>query len=179
MLMAKNKNNNLKIAKGIVASYETRIKVIQAIVEDTRELLEKFRQRRAEMSQELKGALAKHESLRKKDFDKMMADILSAQSKREENVKQMLVDFQEEEMVVVQNLKDMLKKGEKLRLQDFKKTLAKIRTEQETREKQGPARMRTEISQMQTEVKQMLENFKKERQKVASEWKRLWQRKKQ
>jgi len=165
-----SENNNFKIAKNIISSYETRIKVIQGIVEDTRQLLEEFRNKREKMGKELKGALAKHESLRKKDFDKMMEDILMAQKEREKNVKQMLTDFQEEEMTVVTNLKEMLKKGEDLRLKDFKKTLAKIRKEQEIRQQETPIRINEELGVMQSEVKKMLENFKKEREKAASEW---------
>lgn len=164
-------DSNFKIAKDIVASYEVRIKVVQAIAEDTRRLLEEFREKRERMSRELKEALAKHESLRKKDFDKMMEDILIAQSTREENVKQMLADFQEEEMTVVGNLKEMLKKGEKLRLKDFKRTLAKIREEQEIRQKETPGQINAELTQMRAEVQEMLENFKKEREKVAAGWK--------
>ncbi len=166
-------NNNLQIAKDIVASYEARIKVVQATVEDTKRLLEEFREKRERMGQELKEALSKHESLRKKDFDKMMGDILITQSEREENVKKMLADFQEQEMQVVENLREMLKKGEKLRLKDFKKTLAKIREEQEIREKETPTRVGEELIQMQSEVREMLENFKREREKVASEWKTM------
>jgi len=74
---------------------------------------------------------------------------------------------------VVENLREMLKKGEKLRLKDFKKTLAKIREEQEIREKETPTRVGEELTRMQSEVREMLENFKREREKVASEWKRM------
>ena len=166
-------NNNLQIAKDIVASYEARIKVVQAVVEDTGSLLEEFKNKREKMGQELKEALSQHESLRKKDFDGMMEDILVAQKTREENVKQMLADFQAEELKVVGNLKEMLKKGEKLRLKDFKKTLAKIREEQEIRQKETPSLINEELSRMRLEVQEMLDNFKKEREKVASEWKSL------
>ena len=166
-------NNNFKIAKDIVASYEARIKVVQATVEDTKRLLEEFREKRERMSQELKEALAKHESLRKKDFDKMIEDILITQKQREENVKVMLADFQGQEMAVVSNFREMLKKGEKLRLKDFKKTLAKIREEQEIRQKEVPYLIGEELTKMQSEVKEMLENFKKEREKVATEWKSM------
>jgi len=166
-------NNNFKIAKDIVASYEARIEVVQATVEDTRKLLEEFRIKREKMYQELKEALTKHKSLRKKDFDKMMEDILITQKEREENVKTMLADFQGQEMKVIGNLREMLKRGEKLRLKDFKKTLAKIREEQEIRQKETPERINEEVLRMRTEVQSLLENFKKEREKVASEWKKM------
>ena len=103
----------------------------------------------------------------------MMEDILIAQKTREENVKQMLADFQDEEMKVVEGLREMLKKGEKLRLKDFKKTLSKIREEQEIRQKETPGRINVELATMRSEVQEMLENFKKEREKVASEWKEM------
>jgi len=166
-------NNNLQIAKDIVASYEARLKVVQATVEGTKRLLEEFREKRERMGQELKEALAKHESLRKKDFDEMMGDILITQSDREKNVEKMLADFRDQEMVVVNNLREMLKKGKKLRLKDFKGTLAKIREEQEIREKETPTCVGEELIRMQSEVREMLENFKREREKVASEWKSM------
>ena len=125
------------------------------------------------MSQELKEALSQHESLRKKDFDKMMEDILIAQKTREENTKQMLADFQEEEMKVVEGLRGMLKRGENLRLKDFKKALTQIRKEQEIRQKETPGRINVELAAMRSEVQEMLENFKKERERVASEWKEM------
>ena len=163
-------NNNLKIAQEIVDSYEARIRVIQGVAEETKSLLEEFKHRRERMSQELKAALAKHESLRGKGFDKMMEDILITQKNREDKVNQMLADFQDQEMTVVENLRAMLQKGEKLRLKDFKKTLAKIRGEQDIRQQETPHQISQELTHMQSEVKAMLENFKKEREKVATEW---------
>ena len=166
-------NNNFKIAKDIVASYEARINVVQAIVEDTRKLLEEFRNRREKMSQGLREALSKHESLRKKDFDKMMGDIVGLQSGREENVKTMLADFEDKELQVLGSLKAMLQKGEKLRLKDFKVTLANIRMGQEIREKETSSRVGEEVLRMKSEVQEMLANFKTEREKASTEWKNM------
>lgn len=164
---------NFKIAENIVSSFEARVQVVQAIADDTQKLLLNFRNQRERMSQELKEALSQRESLRKKDFDKMMADILTVQSMRERNITNVLVDFQEQEMKVLNNLKAMLEKGEKLRLRDFKKTLIKIREEQEVRQKETPLRIDQEMNQMRQEVQNMLENFKKERQGAATEWANL------
>ena len=166
-------NHNFKIAKDIVASYEARINVVQAIVEDTRKLLEEFRNRREKMSQGLREALSKHESLRKKDFDKMMGDIVGLQSWREENVKTMLADFEDKELQVLGSLKAMLQKGEKLRLKDFKVTLANIRRGQEIREQETSSRVSEEVLRMKSEVQEMLANFKTEREKASTEWKNM------
>lgn len=166
--------NNLKnLAGDIVASYDTRVGVIGEIVEDTHKMLDGFREKRQEMSGNLQEALAKFESLRKKDFNTMMQEILLTQQKREESVKKMLADFREEEARVAEQLKELLKRGEKIRLADFRKTLARIRKDQVAREVNTGAGVRAELAIMQSEVSQMLEAFKKEKEGAASEWQKV------
>ena len=168
------KNNNLKsLAEDIIASYDTRVRVVEEIVEDTHKMLDGFRGKREEMSDNLREVLAKSESLRKKDFNVMMQDILLTQGRREESVKKMLADFREEETRVAERLRELLKRGEEIRLADFKKTLAKIRKDQVVREANTGAEVRAELATMQGEVYKMLEAFKKEREGAASEWGRV------
>lgn len=163
---------NFQIAENIIASYEARIRVVKETVEDTHKMLGEFRRKREKMAEELRESLAKFQSLRKKDFDRMMGDILALQKEREESVKIMLSNFQTQEMKVVQDLRKMLARGENLRIQDFKKTLAKIKKDQEIRQKSSRD-IGGEITRMQSEVHEMLENFKKEREKVPSEWQNM------
>lgn len=169
-----NMKNNLKnLARDIVASYDTRVKIVGGIVEDTHKMLDGFRGKRQEMSDNLREVLAKSESLRKKDFNTMMQDILLTQQKREESVKKMLADFREEETRVVEQLRELLKQGEEIRLTDFKKTLTHIRRDQVTREIHTGEQIKTELATMQDEVYKMLETFKKERMAAASEWRSI------
>ena len=147
------KKNNLKnLAEDIIASYDTRVRVVGEIVEDTHKMLDGFRERREEMSGNLKDVLAKFESLRKKDFNAMMQDILLTQQKREESVKKMLADFREEEARVAEQLRELLKRGEKIRVADFKKTLGRIREDQAVRETNTGEQVRAELATMQDEV---------------------------
>ncbi|MCX6813517.1 MAG: hypothetical protein NTV77_03530 [Candidatus Azambacteria bacterium] len=169
-----NMKNNLKnLAEDIIASYDARVRVVGEIVEDTHQILDGFKEKRQEMSNNLQGVLAKSESLRKKDFNAMMQDILLTQHKREENVKKMLADFREEEARVAEQLKELLKRGEKIRLADFKKTLGRIRKDQVAREANTGEQVRVELATMQSEVYKMLEVFKKEREAATSEWKKV------
>lgn len=169
-----NMKNNLKnLAEDILASYDIRAKFVNEIVEDTHEVLDGFRGKRQEMSDNLREVLAKSESLRKKDFSAMMQDILLTQHTREENVKKMLADFREEETRVAERLRELLKRGEKLRLADFKKTLVRIRQDQVAREANTGEQVRVELATMQSEVYKMLEAFKKEREAAAEEWKKV------
>ncbi|MBU4299003.1 hypothetical protein KJ636_03090 [Patescibacteria group bacterium] len=168
-----NKNNLKNLAEDIVASYDARAKIIGEITEDTYKTLEEFKEKRQEMSSNLREVLTKFKSLRKKDFDVMMRDILLTQHKREENVKKMLAGFQEEESRVVEQLRKLLKKGEGIRIADFKKTLANIQKDQAIRGINVGEQVKTELAVMQNEVHKMLEEFKKEREATAEEWKKI------
>ena len=143
------------------------------IVEDTHKILDGFRGKREEMSDNLREILAKSESLRKKDFNAMMQDILLTQYKREDNVKKMLADFREEEARVAERLRELLKRGEELRLADFKKTLVRIRQDQTAREANTGEGVRAELATMQSEVYKMLEAVKEEREAAAAEWQKI------
>jgi len=168
------RGNDLKnLAKDVIASYDARIRFVSEIVEDTHKILDGFKAHREEMNDNLREVLAKSESLRKKDFNAMMRDILLTQHKREENVKKMLTDFREEEARVAERLRELLKRGEELRLADFKKTLVRIRQDQAAREANTGEQVKAELATMQSEVYKMLEAFKKEREAAAAEWQKI------
>jgi len=168
------RGNNLKnLAKDIIVSYDARTQFVNEIVEDTHKILDGFKARREEMNDNLREVLAKSESLRKKDFNAMMQDILLTQHKREETVKKMLADFREEEARVAERLRELLKRGEEIRLADFKKTLVRIRQDQAARETNTVEQVRAELATMQSEVYKMLETFKKEREAAAAEWQKI------
>jgi hypothetical protein len=158
------------LARDISSSYERRVQIVNEIVQDTQKMLDDFRKKREAMSQELRDILAKSENLRKKDFSRMMEDIVLTQQRREENVKRMLEDFREEESLVAKNLRMLLAKGGEVRIRDFKKMLAKIKEEQGRREKETAHSVTIELATMQKEVGEMLNNFKRERAVMASEW---------
>jgi len=166
-------NDHKNLAKEIVASYETRVRVIKDIIQDTHKMLESFKKKREQMSKQLRKTLSKSESLRKTDFNKMMADILATQLKREKNVKQMLTDFQKEEEEVAARLRKLLEKGENIRIKDFKNMLAKIKQEQQKQEQATSLGVGDQLERMQAEVHGMLAAFKQEREKIACEWKKV------
>ena len=94
MPLAKDMKNPLE---SIVSSYEAKIRSIGAIFDTTHQLLQSFqgsfldtRQERERLKAELRENLAKNESLRKKDFDNIMQDILSTQERKEQEVRNLL-----------------------------------------------------------------------------------------
>jgi len=162
-----------EIAENIVVSYDRRMRIVNSLAEDTRNLLQSFRERREAMAKELREVLAKSENLRKKDFNKMMEEILLTQAARENTVNQILADFRQEEETVSQQLRKLLLRGEAIRVRDFKKVLARIRREQEKRRKEAGEKASAEMAEIQKKVADMLAGFKSEREKMAAEWKKV------
>lgn len=159
-----------KIAESIAASYDARSRIVKDIAGDTQKLLQTFREQREAMAVGLRDALSKSENLRKKDFNKMMEDILALQTERENNVQQILAEFSREEEGVAVRLRELLSRGEGIRIKDFKKIISRIRKEQEKRQKEVAGKASGALLDMQKEVSNMLGNFKKEREKMANEW---------
>lgn len=168
--MREQRKNLKELAQDIIASYDTRAKIVGGIVRNTHQMMESFKQKREHMAKELREVLAKCESLRKKDFDRMMADIVATQSERESEVKEMLEHFRKEEEMVAGKFKNLLKKGENIRIKDFKKMMRDIREEQERRVGEMNKSISDQLERMREEVYTMLDHFKKERKSVASAW---------
>jgi len=197
------------LVQEIVSSYESRISTIGVIIDNTHQILEEFKTKRNEMSSDLKETLAKEESLRKKDFDNMMKDILSSQDGREKEVRDLLKAFLAEQKEIAETIKENLAEGENVRINDFKKMLKDIQARQRARENEVSAMLKEfqreykemteslrslldkgeairikDIKEMvrnirsrqierEKVVKKRLDEFRKERQDMASEWHKL------
>lgn len=154
----------------IMAAYETRLAFVKSIVEDTERSLEDFRVRREQLSSDLRELLGGSVSLRKTDFDRMMAEVLAVQRQREENVTAVLREFREAEERIAERLQKLAVKGETVTMKDFKRVLTQIKKEQGEREHATALRVSEQIAQMQHEVHGMLGEFKQAREKIAAEW---------
>ena len=167
----KDESKDLKdLAKDIIVAYDTRVKIVGEIIDDTQQMMANFKTKREQMAGELQKSLAKHESLRKKDFGLMMAEIISTQTKREEGVKETLENFRAEEEEVQEKLRNLLQKGEGIRIRDFKKMMVEIKQGQEKRIQTTDESVKNQLLKMQEEVHTMLDTFKTERQAVAGAW---------
>ncbi len=158
------------LVEDIIAAHDTRVKIVGEIIGDTHQMMANFKTKREQMAIELQKLLARGESLRKKDFERMMADIIDTHAKREEEVREMLENFRNEEEMVAEKLRSLLKKGEEVRIRDFKKMMIEIKQGQEKRIEAANESVTDQLQRMQEEVHTMLDNFKTERQSVASAW---------
>ena len=146
------------LTENIVSSYESRVSEIADIVNSTYKILEEFKDKREKMGLELKEQLARSESLRRKDFDIMMKEIIADQDQREKEVKQKLEEYIKEQKELAAALKQVLAKGESVRLDEVKVLMEEIRKKQSERE---------------IETKKMLQNFHKEQEELSSALKEM------
>jgi uncharacterized protein YoxC len=100
------------VAQDLIASYDDRVDAIGSLIDDTYQILGDFKNKRVKLSAELKETLAKRESLRKKDFDRMTNGILLNQEEKEKEVKESLKNFIREQKKQAGELKDAVIKGE-------------------------------------------------------------------
>jgi len=145
-----------RVAEEIVSSYQSRISTVAAIIDDTHHLLEDFKTKRNEMSNQLKETLARQGFLRKKDFDSMMQEILFHQDEREKEVKELLKTFFEEQKEIAEIIKKSLTGAEKIRIGDFKKMLQDIQAKQKAREYE----VSTKLKEFQEEYKEMAKSLR-------------------
>lgn len=146
-----------RVAEEIVSSYQSRISTVAMIIDSTHQLLEDFKNKKNEMSEHLKETLARGGSLRKKDFDNMMKDILYHQDEKERQVRNLLKTFFEEQEEIAQVIKGNLAEGEeKVRISDFKKMLEDIQARQKARESE----VSVMLKEFQTEYREMAESLR-------------------
>ena len=156
----------------IITSHDARIENIGSLFENTylvfrdfHESLQDTRREREEMRTQLQDILTQNEHLRRKDFDRMMQAILSAQEGREKEVRDLLDAFFNEQKEMSRTIREnldgvteSLAKGEVQRIRVFQKLLKDILAQQDER-KAG--------------VTAQLKNFQEEQKAVASKLKAL------
>lgn len=160
------------IVKGIISSYEARLQWIEAVFDDTHQLLQGFqdsflntRQEQERVRTELRESLARNGSLRRKDFDSMMQGILSLQDKREKEVKDLLKGYLNEQKGLAHTLRDnlievkeVLVRGEVQRVREFQALMKDILTRQDERKNEVVARLK-EFQRGQQELAKRLKNL--------------------
>jgi len=163
-------NNNL--SQEIVNLYDRIVDRVVTLKEETKQKVEEFKEEQNELGEKLKEKLAKGESLRKKDFDLLIKDIIDKRKQRGQDVARMIGQFKTEEEEMAKGLRQLLSKGEEVRVKDFKKMLVGIRARQEER-KPEVEELTKAASCIKEEVANMLGNFKKEREETAAQWQKL------
>ena len=154
-----------KLTEEIIVSYESRISTVGAVINNAYQALDDFRTNRNEMNVELKDTLSSKGSLRKKDFDNMMKDIVMHQDGKDREIRNLLNAYLEEQKEDAKNIRENFQKNsfarledEKTRINNFRKMLNDIRERQTARE---------------NEVHGMLDEFRREHKEMAESLREL------
>jgi len=144
-----------RLVAGLVASYEAGVQAVEAVVEAAYGMLEPWKREREAVSATLREALAKGASLRRKDFDAMMREVLSRQEEREREVEGVITAYLKEQREAVEALKAAFASRD-------------------------PGRLRAALGQLQAwqrekeeEVRRAIASFQREQEEVASAFKEL------
>lgn len=139
------------LVQDLIDSYADQVDGVGMLIDATYQSLEDSKDRRAKLSTELKDALAKKGSLRRKDFDNMMNGILLNQERKEKEVKQSLRNFIKEKKNHARQLSEALSKSD---VEKLKKT-------------------QIEIEKRVTEIKRLLEGFYGQHKELTDQLKKL------
>lgn len=134
----------------VIASYEARVLSVEQIIEATHEMLEAFRSQREAVRARLRETLARAASLRKRDFDAMMQELLDRQEARETAVKETMRDYLAEQRALAAALREAVAGAEGIAT--IKELLAKMGARREERER---------------EVKGLLADYRREQEEMA------------
>jgi hypothetical protein len=166
-------NNKINdVIDNIVSSYEIGIQELENLFNNTCQVFISFqdlcidtKDEREEINDQLRNTLAKNISLRKKDFDNIMNDILLSQDGKENEVRALLKNYLNEQREMAGTLrknlgmfKDSLAQGEADRVKEFHILFNKIFDRQDERRR---------------EVISKLHNFQEEQRFLALNLKEL------
>jgi hypothetical protein len=158
-----------KIVESLVSSYESRIQDMECTFQAIEGFQDSFFEARyegKEIQTEVRESLARNESLRRKDFDKMMGEILVAQDERTQDVKHLLNSYLQEQQEMSQSIRESLREfkrflgsGEQQRIKEFQALMGDILARQDTRKREVIARLQAfqqEQQDMVTTLKRLL-----------------------
>lgn len=139
------------LAREVIASYEARVSSVEQIVESTHEMLETFRRQRDVMRAELREALARAASLRRRDFDAIMQGIVARQEAREQGIKATMRGYLQEQRALAATLKEALRNSEAGQSESVRELLSAATAKREERERQ----VRSLLAEFQREQEEL------------------------
>lgn len=144
----------------ILDSYEKRVESVGALMRQAIEVVKNSQRQQEEKAGELRNILAKTESLRKKDFDRMMEGMWGQRWKREKEIHHTLESFLREEKEIIDELsKKLVEAGRPMKMDDFTVLKERILNRQREREKKIGAILKSfhlEQEELSTALRKLL-----------------------
>lgn len=147
------------LANSIIDSYEMRVSTVNGLMDQAYHFLKSFHMELEDMIVRLRDNLAKAESLRKKDFDHMIRDVIERRLQTEQEAKQSLKLFRKEEEEIIGRLRDIVLGGSSSTLEDMDAIKEDISRRQKEREKniiKALKRLQVEQEELRVALKNLL-----------------------
>ena len=148
------------LANSIIDSYQMRVRTVNGLMDQAYSFLTSFQMELEDMIVRLRDNLAKAESLRKKDFDRMIKDVIERRYQSEQETKQSLALFQEEEEGMIELLRKIVLGGSSSNMQDMAAIKEDISRRQKDREKniiKAMKRLQIEQEELRVALRNLLE----------------------
>ena len=149
------------LIQDIVVSYETQISLLGTVVDSIYKILQESEGALAEVHSQLRKTLADNASLRKKDYDSMIAEIESRQEEGRLEIKRLLNEFILVHREAATQLKELITDARSARVIDFRTAIAEIQTRQDEAQKKVISRLKAnqdEQEEIIAEVHGLLNN---------------------
>ncbi len=147
------------LANSIIDSYEMRVSTVNGLMDQAYHFLKSFQMELEDMIVRLRDNLAKAESLRKKDFDHMIRDVIERRLQTEQEAKQSLKLFRKEEEEIIGRLRNIVLGGSSSTLEDMDAIKEDISRRQKEREKniiKALKRLQIEQEELRVALKNLL-----------------------
>lgn len=134
--ISKTREDLRGLAASIIDAYEMRVRAISGMMRQAYELVQSYQQDVANALSTLRDNMAKGQSLRRCDFDKVVGNVIAARTRRERQVLEQLDAFCSEEGEMITRLRRIVAHGKASDLTDLRKIQQDTLTRQRSRERQ-------------------------------------------
>jgi hypothetical protein len=152
-----------RVIDGLLSSYEERVSSIGSILDNTFQVLQDtqspladLKEERERINAELRERLAKTSSLRRKDFDRMMQELLASQGEQEAELKGLLKEYVGRQKAIAHELRDSLTQVRGSVAEDNLAAVRRLRDQLQevpARQEQCRTEICTKLSQLQMKQK--------------------------
>lgn len=149
--------------------YDAIVEKVALLRVDAHQTMSHIKKEREELASQLQKDLARGESLRKTDFQKLIGEVIEMRKAREKEVMGLLARFQQEEQAVAQGLKKLFSDGKQARLREFKKFIADTRRATKTRQDEIEEIAQASMA-IRKSAEETIDGFREEREEMAKSW---------
>ncbi|MCK4375531.1 MAG: hypothetical protein KAX19_09385 [Candidatus Brocadiae bacterium] len=152
------------LATSIIDAYQVRVRTISGMMKEAYDLIQSYQQDVGEALAALRDNMAKGQSLRHCDFDKIISALNETRARRRQQVSEQLDAFAAEEEQMIRRLRRIVAHGKASDLADLRKIQEDILTRQKTRERQvigALRRFEIEQHELRTSLRWLLDKGQK------------------